>query len=199
MQIRDEWRLCSSPSLASRDSDKRKDDLLKLVREIVGHNMKYNAEIEACDLLIEIERLDVLSEFVHCDDHARVCLYLISCSPLSPDPDNRTLIKTALDIYMKFGKNLEALRCGIWSIGEITALESQWKSLEIRGAKVKLKPVDRRRPVESVSMVFVENTGKQWTVVMKNIGIAGTGGSGKQWTIQSHKFQIRSSEAEAKQ
>lgn len=30
-----------------------------------------------------------------------------------PDPDNEILIKTAMDIYRKFGKNFDALRCAI--------------------------------------------------------------------------------------
>lgn len=30
-----------------------------------------------------------------------------------PDPDNEILIKTAMNIYRKFGKNFDALRCAI--------------------------------------------------------------------------------------
>lgn len=38
---------------------------------------------------------------------------LFSCSPLTPDPDNRILIKTSKDIFLKFSRKFEALRCAI--------------------------------------------------------------------------------------
>ena len=43
----------------------RKDQLIKLVMQIVPSQMKHHAEAEACDLLMEVERLDVLQQFVH--------------------------------------------------------------------------------------------------------------------------------------
>ena len=43
----------------------RKDQLIKLVMQIVPSQMKHHAEAEACDLLMEVERLDVLKQFVH--------------------------------------------------------------------------------------------------------------------------------------
>lgn len=38
--------------------------------------MRHNAEADACDLLMEIERLDLLETFVDKDTFPRVCLYL---------------------------------------------------------------------------------------------------------------------------
>lgn len=69
MQMAEEWRRVNEQD--------RRNDLLILVRDIVRHNMKHNAEVEACDLLLEIERLDLLKEYVEEVDHARVCLYLL--------------------------------------------------------------------------------------------------------------------------
>uniref|UniRef100_A0A0N5A938 26S proteasome non-ATPase regulatory subunit 2 n=1 Tax=Syphacia muris TaxID=451379 RepID=A0A0N5A938_9BILA len=108
MEMAEEWR-----SLPSTGDSERVSALLKLVTEIVAHNMKHNAEVEACDLLIEIERLDLLIGFVEEVDHQRVCSYLLSCSPLTPDPDNQILITTAKDIYLKFNRRFEALRCAV--------------------------------------------------------------------------------------
>lgn len=39
--------------------------------------------------------------------------FLFSCVPLTPDPDNHILMRTAKDLYLKYGKQLEALRCAI--------------------------------------------------------------------------------------
>ena len=47
-----------------------------LAKEIVPYHMQHNAEAEACDLLMEIERLDLLQEYVDKDVFPRVCLYL---------------------------------------------------------------------------------------------------------------------------
>lgn len=40
--------------------------------------MKHNAEAEACDLLMEMERLDLLAQYVDAESQPRVCLYLTS-------------------------------------------------------------------------------------------------------------------------
>ncbi|KAK6040692.1 hypothetical protein COOONC_21804, partial [Cooperia oncophora] len=110
MEMSEEWKQASD---GSEKSKARRNELLVLARDIVMHNMKHNAEVEACDLLIEIERLDLLMEYVVDVDHQRVCLYLLSCAPLTPDPDNFNLIRTAKDIYLKYKRYLEAVRCAI--------------------------------------------------------------------------------------
>ncbi len=53
-----------------------KDQLLKLAMAIVPYHMKHNAESEACDLLMELEKIDLLEQFVDKDAYPRVCLYL---------------------------------------------------------------------------------------------------------------------------
>ncbi len=42
----------------------KKEQLMNLVTQIVPSQMKHHAEAEACDLLMEVERLDILKEFV---------------------------------------------------------------------------------------------------------------------------------------
>uniref|UniRef100_A0A7E4VA39 26S proteasome non-ATPase regulatory subunit 2 n=1 Tax=Panagrellus redivivus TaxID=6233 RepID=A0A7E4VA39_PANRE len=104
MGLAAEWRFADAP---------RREELLKLVKDIVGYHMKHNAEVEACDLLLEIEQLDMLLNYVEEVDHSRVCMYLLSSAPLTPDPDNMIIIRTAKDIYLKFERRLEAMRCAI--------------------------------------------------------------------------------------
>ena len=52
------------------------DDLVALAKEIIPYNMQHNAETEACDLLMEIEQLDLLEQYVDQNSFQRVCLYL---------------------------------------------------------------------------------------------------------------------------
>ena len=55
---------------------KRHETLLAMVCDIVPYLMQHNAESEACDLLMEIEKLDILQQFVDRTAYPRVCLYL---------------------------------------------------------------------------------------------------------------------------
>lgn len=62
------------------ENDKtQQETLLKLVKEIVPYNMAHNAEHEACDLLMEIERLDMLEDYIDENAYGKVCLYLTRC------------------------------------------------------------------------------------------------------------------------
>lgn len=54
-----------------------KDDLLKLAKENVAFYMNHNAEADACDLLMEIENVDLLIDYVEKDTYQRVCSYLL--------------------------------------------------------------------------------------------------------------------------
>lgn len=53
-----------------------KKQLTDLAEQIVPYHMQHNAEAEACDLVMEIERLDLLDQYVDEDAFPRVALYL---------------------------------------------------------------------------------------------------------------------------
>lgn len=69
-EIAGEWADTSDSNTDLREK------LVLLARQIVPYNMAHNAEAEACDLLMEIERLEILDEFVDENVYPRVCLYL---------------------------------------------------------------------------------------------------------------------------
>ena len=56
-----------------------RDELLELAKEIVAFYMAHNAEADACDLLMEIEHVELLMDFVEKETYQRVCLYLLGC------------------------------------------------------------------------------------------------------------------------
>jgi 26S proteasome regulatory subunit N1 len=60
----------------SGDDEELRAKLVGLASKIVPYNMAHNAEAEACDLLMEIERLDLLEQYVDESAYPRVCLYL---------------------------------------------------------------------------------------------------------------------------
>lgn len=69
-EVAAEWQ-----ELTAEDGEKKKA-LLALARLIVPYLMSHNTEAEACDLLMEIEHMDFLLEFVDLNVYQRVCLYL---------------------------------------------------------------------------------------------------------------------------
>ena len=90
-----------------------KEKLVELAKKIVPSQMKHNTETEACDLLMEVEQLDLLHQYVDADTYNRVCLYLVSCVPFVPDPENTNLLKTAFKIFRKFDQFPQAMRLAL--------------------------------------------------------------------------------------
>ena len=65
-------------------------DLLGMVDVIVPFNVAHNAEAEAIDLLIEVQRLKKILDLDSIDqnNYRRVCLYLIKTADFMSDPDD---------------------------------------------------------------------------------------------------------------
>eukprot|EP01041_Mallomonas_annulata_P006987 gene6987-14202_t len=92
------------------------NDLLGLVDAIVPFQMQHNAEAEAIDLLIEVQRLPQLMDTPAVDERnfERVCLYLLRCADFTVDPDDLSdLLNAAYCLYRKHGKYTDALRVAL--------------------------------------------------------------------------------------
>jgi 26S proteasome regulatory subunit N1 len=72
------------------DDDAKFADLLKMVDVIAPFHITHNAEAEAIDLLIEVQRLKILLSMDAVDDknYERICLYLLKSSEFMSDPDD---------------------------------------------------------------------------------------------------------------
>lgn len=90
-----------------------KETLIKLAKEIVHFYMNHNAEAEACDLLMEIENVELLIEYSEKETYQRVCLYLLGCVAYVPEPEDTVLLTTCYKIYNKFDQAQLSLRCAI--------------------------------------------------------------------------------------
>ena len=62
---------------ARMETEQDTSDLKQLALEIVPFFMSHNAEADACDLLLEIESLDELVQYVDKNTYERVCLYIV--------------------------------------------------------------------------------------------------------------------------
>lgn len=96
-----------------QDAGQPTEELLHLVAQIVPYHMTHNAEPEAVDLLLEVERLDDLVQHVDDKNYSRTCLYLGSCCTYLPEPDDQKVLEVAHAIYSKMGKWHDALRVAL--------------------------------------------------------------------------------------
>ena len=51
-----------------------------LVDTIIAYFIDHHEEPEAIDLLMEVEKLDKVVQFINTHNYERVCLYLLSCA-----------------------------------------------------------------------------------------------------------------------
>lgn len=90
------------------------DELLVLVDEIVPFNMKHSAEVDAIDLLCEVDLIKKITDL--CDESTllRVCMYLQGLANFAAThADKLTLLKVCYDLYMKFKEYPNALRIAL--------------------------------------------------------------------------------------
>jgi 26S proteasome regulatory subunit N1 len=88
-------------------------DLLNLVSQIVPYHMSHNAEPDAVDLLLEVEKLKWLAQYVDDKNYSRTCLYLVSCCAYLAEPDDTAVLRTAYDLYIKCSKYVDAMRIAL--------------------------------------------------------------------------------------
>jgi len=81
---------------ADPEEDEPFADLLGMVDIIVPFNVSHNAEAEAVDLLIEVQRLAKILDLDSIDEnnYKRVCLYLIKTADYMSDPDDYAVRST---------------------------------------------------------------------------------------------------------
>lgn len=85
----------------------------ELTDELVPFLASHNGEHEACDLLLEIERLDKILPHINELNYKRICLYLISCASYLPEPDDLSTLRVVMQIYNKMGRAGEELRMAL--------------------------------------------------------------------------------------
>ncbi|WPK26707.1 hypothetical protein PUMCH_004067 [Australozyma saopauloensis] len=89
------------------------DRLVALSLQIVPFFLQHNAEADAIDLLLEVESIEKLPQFLDASTYARLCLYMVSCVPLLAPPDDIAFLQTAFSIYLSHGQLTQALTLAI--------------------------------------------------------------------------------------
>lgn len=110
--------------------DEHFQDLLRVVDIIVPFHISHNAEAEAVDLLVEVQRLVKLLSLDIIDEKnfSRICLYLIKTSDYMSDPDDLAeMLEIAQHLFERNGQYFDALRAALKAGNEdsITTLLSK--------------------------------------------------------------------------
>ncbi|AAS51298.1 ACR072Cp [Eremothecium gossypii ATCC 10895] len=108
---------------AISDAEFPKDVLVQLALDIVPYFLKHNGEADAVDLLLEVESIDKLPQFIDENTFQRVCQYMVSCVPLLPPPEDVTFLQTAFSLYLSENQLTEALALAI-RLGEESLIRS---------------------------------------------------------------------------
>jgi 26S proteasome regulatory subunit N1 len=76
-ELGEEYNLRSATDAESLADGTKKQELLDLALLIVPFSLQHNAEADAVDLLLELESISKLPQFVDKDTYARTCLYMV--------------------------------------------------------------------------------------------------------------------------
>lgn len=96
-------------------------DLMGMVDVIVPFHIAHNAEAEAIDLLIEVQRLEKLKNLDSIDEknYSRICLYLIKTADFMSDPEDlEEMLDIAYHLYVRQEQYFDALRAALRSGNE---------------------------------------------------------------------------------
>lgn len=91
--------------------------------------MKHNAEPEACDLLLELERLDDIIAFADEANYSRIALYLLGNADYGMESEINDIYQVILKIYRKLNKYPEALFVAM-KIGDNDIIQEIFESAE---------------------------------------------------------------------
>ncbi|CDJ36389.1 26S proteasome non-ATPase regulatory subunit 2, putative [Eimeria mitis] len=90
------------------------EQLLQLVEEIVPYYMQHNAEVDAIDLLTEVERPQSLLSLLDANNYQRVVAYLLSLSNYAASPEEALKVQmVAFDALMKQQQHFDAMRVAL--------------------------------------------------------------------------------------
>jgi len=85
-------------------------ELMKVVDVILPFLFERNLEPEACDLLIEIEKTDMLPKFADETNYNRICTYMLSCASFVAEPEDNEYRQVCCDIFKAVNKPCDAIR-----------------------------------------------------------------------------------------
>ena len=90
-----------------------RESLLPLLQEIVQFEFSHNGEPNAVDLLLEIDRMDLLTSRCTMDNYVRTCDYLLALAPYLPEGEDGKIYRHCGELYQCFGALYDAMRMAL--------------------------------------------------------------------------------------
>ena len=102
------------------DKELTTNDLTDLVKIIVAYLIKQHWESDTIDLLIEVDCINDIKDFINENNYKKICLYLLSITNYSADTEEyREILELVYSIYYnKFHQYIDAMRVAI-KIGNV--------------------------------------------------------------------------------
>ena len=97
------------------DKETPTNDLIDLVKIIAPYLIKQHCESDAIDLLIEVDCINDIKNFINENNYKKICLYLLSITNYSADTEEyRETLELVYSIYYnKFHQYIDAMRVAI--------------------------------------------------------------------------------------
>ena len=96
------------------DSKEDTSDLIELARKLVKHFLKNNGEIDAMDLLLEVDQLEMVSEYVDKDNIKKIYDYMLASTPFAADADEyENILRMAYKLCIKVSEPFLAMRAAM--------------------------------------------------------------------------------------
>ncbi|KAL1967911.1 hypothetical protein VTN77DRAFT_2328 [Rasamsonia byssochlamydoides] len=114
--------------------EKDVQDLIDLSLSLVPYFLSHNAEADAVDLLSELEMIEEISRFVDENTYPRVCLYMVSMVNLLTYPEDQQFLRTAHDIYVRYGKLTQAIVIAI-RLNDIELIKSDFNATKDKAVR----------------------------------------------------------------
>lgn len=91
-----------------------KKDLIELAKILVKYFIKCNSEIDAIDLLLEIDQLEMAIDFIDKDNIKKIYDYLLASTPFAADQDEYVnVLRTSFKFCMKVEEYFLAIRAAM--------------------------------------------------------------------------------------
>ena len=121
------------------EKDEPTNELLDLVKIIAPYLIKQHCESDAIDLLIEVDCINDIKDFINESNYKKICLYLLSITNYSADTEEyRETLELVYSIYYnKFHQYIDAMRVAI-KIGNMIYIKQTFHQCEDLNTKKQL-------------------------------------------------------------
>ncbi|XP_048506092.1 26S proteasome non-ATPase regulatory subunit 2-like [Athalia rosae] len=166
-EIAEEWAL-----IPLSEEDVIRKRLIPLVKKILNFDMKHNAEIQACDLCLEIDQLHLMKEYLDRTNFKRVCSYLVSCASYSEEMERTLILETVVSDYLKFEEYSQAMLVAL-QLGDDEIVTTCLEKCQDSTVRKQLAFILARQQGRPLKRVYEGEDAKEIELILSNVHVNG--------------------------